>query len=44
MSENPKGKDNLGGLGVDGRMLVKTYLKYLGYGGVDWVHLPEERA
>jgi hypothetical protein len=37
LSENPKGKDHVQDLDVDGKIIL--YLREIGWDGVDWIHL-----
>jgi len=39
---NPKGRDQLGGLGIERRITLK-YLKETGCEGVDWIHLAQDK-
>jgi hypothetical protein len=41
--ESPKEKDHLKDQGVDGRMRVKMDLREIGWGGVEWIHLAQDR-
>jgi hypothetical protein len=42
LSENVKGRDHLGYLGVDGRMILKWILKNREFD--DWIHLALDRV
>jgi hypothetical protein len=37
--KKPKGRDNFGDLGVDGRIILKISLQEMGCEAVDWIHL-----
>jgi hypothetical protein len=39
LSENLKGRYHFGDLGVDGRIILKTCLKFVRYESVDWMHI-----
>jgi hypothetical protein len=45
-SEYQKERDNLGDLGVDGMigLISKCVLKEIGYDGVDWIHVAQDRV
>jgi hypothetical protein len=41
---NLKERDHLGVLGIDGRILLKVYLKGMVCEYVDWIHLAQDMA
>jgi hypothetical protein len=41
--ENLKGRDLLGDLGIDGKVIVR-HLRKTGCKGVDWIHLAQDRV
>jgi hypothetical protein len=42
-SENPKGRDKLENLSIDGKENIKINLKGIGWKCVDWIHLAQNR-
>jgi hypothetical protein len=42
-SENQKENGHLGDLGADRNILLKLITKYIGYEGVGWIHLAQDR-
>jgi hypothetical protein len=43
-SENLKGRDHAEDLGVDGRINIRMDLREIGWEGVDWMHLDQDRG
>jgi hypothetical protein len=41
--ENLKGRDHLEDIGVDGKIILEMDLREIGWEGVDWIHLVQER-
>jgi hypothetical protein len=42
-SENLKGRGNSEDLGVDGNIILQWILREIGWEGIDWMHLAEDR-
>jgi hypothetical protein len=42
-SENLKGKCNVEDLDIDGRIRFRMDLRKIGWEGVDWIHLAQDR-
>lgn len=43
LSENLKGRGHVGDLGIDGRIIWKCVFKEVGYEGVYWIELVQDR-
>jgi hypothetical protein len=43
LSENLKGRDHSEDLGVDGKIILEWILRELGWKGVDWIYLAQDR-
>jgi hypothetical protein len=41
--KNPKGRDYSEDLGVDGKIILDWVLGKIGWDGVDWMHLAQDR-
>jgi hypothetical protein len=39
----PEGKNHLEDQGVDARMGIKMYIREIGWGSVEWIHLAQDR-
>jgi hypothetical protein len=42
-SENLKGRDHSGGLGIDQRIYIRMDLREIVWEGTDWMHLAQDR-
>jgi hypothetical protein len=42
--ENVRERNHLGDLGVDGRIIVEWILKKVGWGGMHWIELTQDRG
>jgi hypothetical protein len=43
LSENLKGRDHSEDIGSDGKIMLKWILGEIGWEGVDWMHLAQDR-